>query len=62
MPKIIRLTRTMVVEYEPNPDDYPYGYTIEQMAEKDADHDDREMMFDECVSDEVIWEVVEVKE
>ena len=61
MTKKIRLIRTMVVEYVPNPEWYPEGFTIEQMAELDANVDDRELMFsgDDLIKDEVKWEIVE---
>jgi hypothetical protein len=49
----------MVVEYEPIEDYYPDGSTIKQMADMDANTDDREALFDNCVSDEVQWEVFE---
>lgn len=55
----VRLTRTTVVEYTLIPENYPEGYTIEQMAEVDANHDDREAMFGECKSDDVKWEIIE---
>jgi hypothetical protein len=54
----VRLIRTTVVEYELRPDHYPEGYTFEQMAEMDANHDDREALFEECVSDDVKWEII----
>ena len=59
MTKKIRLIRTMIIEYEPNPDYYDEGTTIEQMAQIDATLDDRELLFDNCVSDEVKWEIID---
>jgi hypothetical protein len=35
MPKKIRVTVTSVIEYEPNPENYPGCNTIEEMAEFD---------------------------
>jgi hypothetical protein len=51
----------MVVEYIPNPEWYPEGFTIEQMAELDANADYRDLTFsgDNLISDEVKWEIVE---
>lgn len=60
MGKKIRLIRTMIVEYEPDPAAYDDDTTtIEQMAEFDANADDRELIFDDCVSDIVKWEIIE---
>jgi hypothetical protein len=61
MAKKIRLIRTMVVEYTPDPEWYPEGFTIEQMAELDANADDRELTFsgDHLIKDEVRWEIIE---
>ena len=55
--KMIRLIRTTVVEYIPVPDWYPEGLTIEQMAEFDMQANDREMLFDSNVSDEIVYEI-----
>ena len=59
MSKKIRLIRTIVKEYEPNPDYYPEGLSIEQMAELDANNDDVELMFDEVDEDEISWEIID---
>jgi hypothetical protein len=59
MAKKIRLIRTMVVEFEPDPHYYPEGATIEQIAEIEAKTQDRELLFDDCVKDEVRWEIFE---
>lgn len=56
--KKIRLIRTMIVEYVPQAENYPEGFTIEQMAELDSQADDRELTFDKCVSDEVSYEIL----
>lgn len=55
----IRLVRTMIVEYEPDPLFYPEGYTIEQMAELDATSDDLESIFTDLLKDDVKWEIIE---
>lgn len=60
MAKKIRLIRTTVIEIEPNPEWYPEGYTIEQIAEIEANLDDREMQFSEdVIFDDVKWEIVD---
>lgn len=62
MPKIRRVV-TLIQEYEPNPDNYPEEYTIEQMADvDDALMQDRDVLgwfiingyFDITVTHEVI--------
>ncbi|OJT66892.1 hypothetical protein [Bacillus licheniformis] len=40
MTKQVRLIRTMTYEYTPDPEEYPEGYTLEQMARLDAEHED----------------------
>ena len=57
--KKIRLIRTMVKEYVPDPEIYPEGMTIEEMAEHDAQTEDLELLFEECDSDKVTWEIIE---
>ncbi len=60
MKKKIRLTRTMVIEYEPVAEHYIEGLTIEQMAEVDANTDDIDLLFDQELSkDEVTWEIID---
>lgn len=58
MTKKIRLTRTTIFEYEPEAKYYEEGFTIEQMAEFDANADDRDLLFSQCDSDEVKWEII----
>ena len=62
----IRMTRTVVREYEINESVYPEGYTYEQMAQLDADTDDRDLLFatdlicdEEGFEDIVTWKVVD---
>lgn len=55
----IRLTRISIVEYEPEVEYYPNGSTFEDMARIDANADDREALFIDCVSDEITWEIIE---
>lgn len=55
----IRLVRTMIIEYEPDPIFYPENYTIEQMAEFDATSDDLESVFTDLLKDDVKWEIIE---
>ena len=58
--KKIRLIRTTIVEYVPEPANYPIGSTIEQMADIDVNQEDREALFDtDCVSDTVTFEIIE---
>jgi len=57
--KKIRLIRTTIVEYVPDPNYYPEGYTIEQMAEIDMQADDRELMFENPISDKIRYEIVD---
>jgi len=58
--KKIRLIRTTIIEFIPNPEHYPDEYTIEQMAELECDQDDRELLFSgDHLSDEVKYEIVE---
>jgi hypothetical protein len=61
MNKKIRLIRTMIVEYEPDLNNYIGCKTIEEMAQLDASIDDRELLFEDCVSDEVKWEIIDEK-
>jgi hypothetical protein len=60
--KKIRLIRTMVTEYEPEPSHYPEGATIEEMANIDATADDIEAVFDNLTSDRVKYEIIDGKE
>lgn len=63
MTKKIRLTRIQVIEYEPNPEFYKEGMTIEEMAQHDANFDDPELMFDNCLEDTIQYEIIdEVKD
>lgn len=59
MTKKIRLIRTMVTEYVPNPEYYDKGMTIEEMAQSDAEQDDLETIFSTVVKDEVKWEIID---
>jgi hypothetical protein len=58
--KKIKLIRTTVVEYEPNPNFYPDGVTTEEIAEMDAKAEDRDLLFsgDNVISDTVSYELV----
>lgn len=59
MMKKIRLIRTMVMEYEPNPEHYPKGASLEEMAKMDMSADDRELLFEgNLISDELRCEVI----
>ena len=58
--KKIRLARTTIIEYVPEPANYPDGSTIEQMAQIDANQEDKETLFDsDCISDNVAYEIIE---
>lgn len=59
MTKKIRLIRTMVTEYVPNPECYDKGMTIEEMAQSDAEQDDLETIFSAVEKDEVKWEIID---
>lgn len=55
----IRLTRTTIVEYEPNPDYYPEGFTLEQMAKMDIENDESYLLFGNANSEEIKVEIIE---
>ena len=57
----IRATRTMIVEYEPNLEHYPGAKTAEDVIimDKIAVDRDAELFFDDCISDNVEFEVLE---
>jgi hypothetical protein len=57
--KKIRLIRTTIIEYIPDPDYYDEGITIEQMAEVDINSDDRDALFERECTDEVRYEIFE---
>ncbi len=59
--KKIRLTRTMILEFEPDPDCYPEGSTLEEMAELECNEnfEDRDAQFSEAQSDTVTYEIIE---
>lgn len=60
MAKKIRMVRTMVMEYTPDPENYPEGMTIEEMAQLDTETDDWEALFDGVLeSDEITFTIVE---
>lgn len=60
MAKKIRMVRTMVMEYTPDPEHYPEGMTIEEMAQLDTETDDWEALFDGVLeSDEITFTIVE---
>ena len=59
--KKIRLTRVEVVEYEPNPEYYPEGSTIEQMAQMDSaeTNDVRDEIFmSDLKSEKITYEII----
>lgn len=58
--KKIRLIRTMIVEYEPNPEHYPEGASIEEMAIIDVASDDVDLLFSgDLKEDSVDYEIIE---
>lgn len=64
MSKKIRLTLTLVREFEPNPDHYPPGSTLEDICELErinAD-DDLDLLFAECDSLDIKAEIIEGNE
>ncbi|MGM7720557.1 hypothetical protein [Metabacillus sp. Hm71] len=62
MTKKIRITRTMVIEYEPDPNYYPEGSTIEEMAQIDANTEGFETTFAEWDDEIVTWEIIDETE
>lgn len=68
MPRI-RIIRTQILEYEPNPEFYPGASTIEEMAEIDkaGAKDDPDLFFDmeingcqgDLYKEEVRYEIIE---
>lgn len=56
----IRLTRAIIMEYEPNPEYYPEGSTIEEIAQYDCDSDDQDLLFhsDAVISDNTTYEII----
>ena len=56
MTKKIRLIRTTVVEYVPNPENYDGAKTLEDMAKIDMSTDDRDLLFDfmDLKSDDIV--------
>lgn len=61
--KKIRLIRTMIKEFKPNPNHYPENVnTIEEIAEFEVNIEDKELQFEECDSDTVVWEIIESEE
>lgn len=58
MTKKIRLIRTMIVEYEPQPEFYETD-SIEEMAQIDSKTEDIDMLFDFLEEDTISWEVIE---
>jgi len=57
--KKIRLIRTQIIEYVPNPEHYPEGSSIEDMARIDAENDDVDLTFAECDNEVVTYEIIE---
>lgn len=57
--KKIRLIRTQIIEYIPDAENYPEGFTVEQMAELDANQDDVDLTFMDCTDDSVKFEILE---
>jgi hypothetical protein len=59
--KKIRLIRTMILEFEPDPDYYPEGSILEEMAEIEYNQnfEDRDAQFSEAQSDTVTYEIIE---
>lgn len=58
--KKVRLIRTMIAEYELDESVYPEEITTpEEMAQFDADADDRELLFDSIIEDSVKWELID---
>jgi len=57
----IKLTRTVVVEFEPDPSLYPEGFTLEEMAENEclSDIEDREWQFEDAESDVITYQIIE---
>lgn len=62
MAKKIRMTRTQVIEYVPNPAHYPDGSSIEDMAKFDAESDDLESVFTDLVDESVTYTILDNNE
>ncbi len=60
MPKI-KLIRTMILEFEPDPSLYPEGSTVEEMAQIECESsiEDREFQFEGCQSDEISYQIIQ---
>ena len=59
--KKIRLIRTQVIEFVPNPNYYPPGITIEQMAQIECDQEDQNGLFDgQTIIDETKYEIIDI--
>lgn len=58
MTKKIRLIRTMIIEYEPQPEFYETD-SIEEMAQIDSKTEDLDMLFDFLEEDTISWEIIE---
>lgn len=59
MAKKIRMVRTQVIEYVPNPAYYPDGSSIEDMAKIDAESDDLESVFTDLIDDSVTYTILD---
>ncbi len=59
--KKIRLIKTTIKEYIPNPDYYPKGLGIEEMAQLDVDTGDVNILFedDENIVERITWEIID---
>jgi hypothetical protein len=54
----------MILEFEPNPDLYEEGTTIEAMAQIECDVQihERELQFQDCQSDIITYEIIDYDE
>jgi hypothetical protein len=57
----IRLIRTMILEFDPDPSLYPEGSTIEEMAQIECESsiEDREFQFEDCQSDVISYQIIQ---
>ena len=57
--KKIRLIRTTILEFEPNPEDYWNGATLDEMAQAECEFEDKDLQFLGAISDTVRYEIIE---
>lgn len=51
----------MIIEYVPDPTFYPEGMSIEEIAQLDANTEEKDLLFEGAITNEVEWEIIERK-